>query len=190
MICPKCCWKSEAVAQLSSVKMRFCKTSQISQKTSKMVSLFRKTVNSQACNCYIKKDTVTGVFLWIYYIYVNIFFHFYFFVSKKTKAAIGDILWKKMFLKISQISQENACVAVSFFLIKLLLKSLWKLRNFKSTYFEEHLWATVSKRINTCLIVKVLFLRRIKLLNNNANQKKCMCENLTSEVMWHKNCRR
>ena len=29
--CPKCCWKSEAVVQLSSVKMKFCKTSQISQ---------------------------------------------------------------------------------------------------------------------------------------------------------------
>ena len=32
MICPKCYRKSEPVAQLSSVKMRFCKTSQISQK--------------------------------------------------------------------------------------------------------------------------------------------------------------
>ena len=32
-MCPKCCWKSEGVAQQSSVKMRFCKTSQISQES-------------------------------------------------------------------------------------------------------------------------------------------------------------
>ena len=66
VICRKCCWKLETVAQLSSVKTRFCETSQISEKTSKMVFLFCKTVSSQACNCYTKKDTITGVFLWIY----------------------------------------------------------------------------------------------------------------------------
>ena len=59
VICPKCCRKSEAVAQESSVKMRFCRTSQMSQKTSKMEPLFRKTVSSQACSC-TKKDTVAG----------------------------------------------------------------------------------------------------------------------------------
>ena len=32
-------------------------------------------------------------------------------------------------------------------------------------------------------------LRGIKLLNNNINKKKSMFENLTSEVMWHKNYR-
>ena len=50
-----------------------------------MQSLFCKTISSQVCKC-AKKDAITGV------IYVNIFFHFYFFVSEKTKAATGDIL--------------------------------------------------------------------------------------------------
>ena len=34
VICPRCCCIPEVVAQLSSVKMRFCKTSEISQKSS------------------------------------------------------------------------------------------------------------------------------------------------------------
>ena len=34
------------------------------------------------------------------------------------EAATGVVLWKKMFLKILQNSQENTCVRV-FFLIKL-----------------------------------------------------------------------
>ena len=59
VICPKCCWKSETVAQLPSVKMGFCKTLQISQE------IFRKSVNPQDCNC-TKKDAVCGVFLWMY----------------------------------------------------------------------------------------------------------------------------
>ena len=33
---------------------------------------------------------------------------------KLTKAASGGVLQKKMFVKISQCSQENACVEVSF----------------------------------------------------------------------------
>ena len=32
----------------------------------------------------------------------------------KVEAAIGAILWKKLFLEISQNSQENTCVGVSF----------------------------------------------------------------------------
>ena len=31
-----------------------------------------------------------------------------------SEAAAGGDLWKKMFLKILQISQENTCVGVSF----------------------------------------------------------------------------
>ena len=34
---------------------------------------------------------------------------------KSTKAATGGFLLEKVFLKISQISQENTCVGVSFF---------------------------------------------------------------------------
>ena len=40
------------------------------------------------------------------------------FVLKWTEAATGDVLWKKVFLGISQNSQENTCVRASF-LIKL-----------------------------------------------------------------------
>ena len=31
----------------------------------------------------------------------------------ETEAATGGVLWKEVFLKISQISQENTCVGVS-----------------------------------------------------------------------------
>ena len=101
--CLKCCWKSEEVAQPSSVKMRFCKTSKILQKASKTESLFRKTVSSQACNC-TKKDTITGVFLWN--IYVNIFFHFHFFFGND-KSSHRRFLWKKVILKILQINRKH-----------------------------------------------------------------------------------
>ena len=37
---------------------------------------------------------------------------------ENTEAATRGVLWKKVFLKISQNSQENSCVRVSF-LIKL-----------------------------------------------------------------------
>ena len=38
------------------------------------------------------------------------------FIKQKTNAevAIGGVPWKKLFLKISQHSQENTCVGVSF----------------------------------------------------------------------------
>ena len=67
----------------------FCKTSQISQKTSNIESLFRKIVNPQGCNC-TKKDP--SLVFSCEYVHVNTFFHFYFFVSEKTKTAIGDVL--------------------------------------------------------------------------------------------------
>ena len=42
----------------------------------------------------------------------------------------------------------------------------------------------VSEKINICLIVKVLLLRRImEKVFNNVNKIKSTCENLTSEVM-------
>ena len=58
---------------------------------------------------------------------------------------------KKMFLKFSQISQENSCAGVSFlirvsFFLTLLKKRLscagvflWIMRNFKNISFTEHL---------------------------------------------------
>ena len=87
----------EAVAQLSSVQMRFCKTSQISQKTYKMESLLRKTVrltvSPQACNC-TKMDTITSVFLWI----CSLWLYFFIFVFvQKYKSNHRRCSVKKMF---------------------------------------------------------------------------------------------
>ena len=71
LICQKCCWKPEAAAQLSSVKMRFCKTL---QRTSKKESLFCKTVNLKPAT--VLKRTLSLVFS-CEYIYVNTFFSFF-----------------------------------------------------------------------------------------------------------------
>ena len=75
----------------------------------------------------------------------------------RSEAAIGGVLYKKVFLNISQNSRENACARVSF-LIKLQAEA----RNFikkealaqvhscefceisKNTFFTECLWETVS----------------------------------------------
>ena len=102
----------EAVAQLSSVQMRFCKTSQISQKTYKMESLLRKTVlltvSPQACNC-TKMDTITSVFLWI----CSLWLYFFIFIFvQKYKSNHRRCSVKKMFQNISQISKDH--VGVSF----------------------------------------------------------------------------
>ena len=43
--------------------------------------------------------------------------------GEPTEAATGGALWKKVFLEISQNSQENTCARVSF-LIKLLAQDL------------------------------------------------------------------
>ena len=83
---------SEMLMEIGSSRPAvFCKNEilQISQKKSKMESIFRKTLSSQGCNC-TKQDTIIGVYLG--YIYVNMFFDFYFFVTEKTKAATGDVL--------------------------------------------------------------------------------------------------
>ena len=79
-------------------------------------------------------------------------------VKYKTKQKVGFpiITYKtsqeKAFLEISQNSQENNCVRVSF-LIKLPTKKKrdsgtgafqWILWNSKNTFFTEHLWASVS----------------------------------------------
>ena len=79
-------------------------------------------------------------------------------VKYKTRQKVGFpiITYKtsqeKAFLEISQNSQENNCVGVSF-LIKLPTKKKrnsgagafqWILWNSKNTFFTEHLWASVS----------------------------------------------
>ena len=71
------------------------------------------------------------------------FFIFTFFISEKTKAATGDVLWKNVFPQVSQIQKH---LSWGLFLIKLEV--------FQNTYFEEHLWTNASKKINICLIFK------------------------------------
>ena len=56
----------------------------------------------------------------------------------RSEAANGGVLLKKVFLKISQNSQENTCARDSF-LIKLQAKN---------KFFKEHLWATASVSFN------------------------------------------
>ena len=146
--------------------MRFCKTSQISQKTSNTESVFRKTISPQTCNRN-KNDTITGVFLWIYlceYIYSFLLF------LEKAKAATRDVLWNLVFLKITG---KHMC---------------WI--SFKRTHILRNTCERLLLNINICLTATVLLHRRIKLLNSNVNKKKNMCEYLTSGVTWHKNCRR
>ena len=60
------------------------------------------------------------------------------------------VLCKKVFLKISQNSQENTCARVSF-LIKFQALGLFSCefcKISKNTFLTEHLWATVSVKIN------------------------------------------
>ena len=73
------------------------------------------------------------------------------------ETAIGGVLQEKVFLEISQNSQENSCVRVSF-LIKLQAspwnfikkEALAQVFSYefceisKNTFFTEHLWATAS----------------------------------------------
>ena len=110
MICPKRCWKSEAVAQLSSVKLKFYKTSQISQKKSNMESLIRKTVSPEACN-FTKKDTISGVFL-LMYLCECIFSLLLFF--RKDKSNHRRCFVKKDVRKNFENLQESTCAGLFF----------------------------------------------------------------------------
>ena len=60
-----------------------------------------------------------------------------------SEAATRDVLYKKVFLKISQNSQENTCARVSF-LIKLQAWSFFLFSCEFCEIFAEHLWKTVS----------------------------------------------
>ena len=64
-----------------------------------------------------------------------------------TEAATGGVLQEKMFLEISQISQENTCARVYFFYKKETLAQVFSgefCEISKNTFFTEHLWATAS----------------------------------------------
>ena len=56
------------------------------------------------------------------------------------EVAFGGVLSKKVFLKISQILQENTCVRVSF--NKVACREIYEI--FKNSYFEENLQKAAS----------------------------------------------
>ena len=98
---------------------------------------------------------------------------------------------KKLFLKISQYSQEKTCVAVPF-LIKLqalrpatLLKTdsstgifLWILRNFKNIYFGEHMRTAAS--VDSYL----LFYNYIQFYNYHLFDPEPLKSILTKYLFW------
>ena len=74
-------------------------------------------------------------------------------LARVTEAATRGVLCKKVFLEISQNSEENICARVSF---------LIKLQACKNTFFTEHLWtaafsvisvSSVSITITECLVL-------------------------------------
>ena len=81
--------------------------------------------------------------------------------NQTPKAATKCVLWKKVFLEISQISQENTCARVSFFnkvagpksqtcsfIKKETLTQVFSCEFFeisKKTIFTEYLWTTASE---------------------------------------------
>ena len=56
-----------------------------------------------------------------------------------SEVATGRVLWKKLFLKISQYSQESCRPATFKKQAPTQVFSSEYCRNFKNTYFEEHL---------------------------------------------------
>ena len=55
------------------------------------------------------------------------------------EAAAGGVLQEKVFIEISQNSQESACVRVSFLIVSCKFSEISK-----NTFLTEHLWATAS----------------------------------------------
>ena len=91
------------------------------------------------------------------------------YVQEATEAVTWCVLLEKMFLKISQNSQENICTRVSFliklkaeacnFIKKETLAQVWISCEFceisKNTFFTERLWATASQAmLNITFIIE------------------------------------
>ena len=90
-----------------------------------------------------------------------------------SEAATRNVLWKNMFLEISQNSQENTSARVSF-LIKLQAEACNFIKKetlaqlfscdfcevSKNAFFKEHLWATASAETLLYLVIinSILFL--------------------------------
>ena len=72
--------------------------------------------------------------------------------TAEIEAATGGVLYKKVFLQISQNFQENTCASVSFFKKKDFIKKETLVQVFSwefckicnNVFFTEHLWATAS----------------------------------------------
>ena len=63
----------------------------------------------------------------------------------------SEVFCKKVFLEVSQNSQENTCARVSFLPAALLKKRLWHrcfpvifVKFLKTPFYTEHLWTTAS----------------------------------------------
>ena len=102
--------------------------------------MFLEISQNWGLQLYKKRDSGTGVFLWILW---NFQEHLFYRtpLGDCSEAANRGVLWKKVFLEISQNSQENGCARVSF-LIKLQASGdsgigvfLWILRNFSEHLF-------------------------------------------------------
>ena len=59
-----------------------------------------------------------------------------------SEAAIGCVLYKKLFLNISQYSQEDTFIRVLFIPTQMFFREYYEI--FKKIYFEEYLRATTS----------------------------------------------
>ena len=82
---------------------------------------------------------------------VYIFYVKFFTQCIKLEAAIRGVLCKKVFLEISQNSQESTCARVSF-LITLLAWGLFSCEFYeisRNTFFTERLWTTASVKFFT-----------------------------------------
>ena len=81
---------------------------------------------------------------------VKICFFFKVFFWRPSEAATGGVLQEKVFLEISQNSQENTCARVSFFCNFVKKETVAQVFSCefceisKNTFFTEHLWATAS----------------------------------------------
>ena len=86
-----------------------------------------------------------------------------------SEAATGGVLWKKVFLKVSQISQENSCVDHVLF-------SCEYCEILKNTYFEEHMRTTASATWNLDVLPwKVKISLRIKYTEEAVLWRKYSC---------------
>ena len=105
-----------------------------------------------------------------------------------TEAATRGVLWKKVFLEISQNSQENTCTRVSFFnfikkeaLAQVFSCEFCKIS--KNTYFTEHLWSTASGGLRIILIEALIKLSE-NAFNHLNSWKKNLCnrKNISGNV--------